>query len=122
MCSHQVQLLDRAGNIQQAEEEWTDHMKNSLLDIQLQNWNQPAFVPQLTPIGFKVMPVPSFLFNFLLDMLVMDKIKPESCAPSAHINCKEGEEPAKVEIVEVKNSQEVRRVLGEQLRTTGEEW
>ena len=122
MCSHQVELLDRAGNIQKAEEDWSEDRKMTLVDIQQQNWDQPALVPQLTPTGFEVRPVPSYLFHFLINMLVMDKVKPEPCPPSGHHNCQEGEDPAKFEIVDVKDSRAVKKVLGEQLKSVAEEW
>jgi prolyl 4-hydroxylase len=117
-----VHLLDRVGNIQKAEEYWSDKKKISLLQIRQQNWDQPSLVPQFTSAGFEVRSVPPLLYDFLIDMLELDKITTEPCAPSAHINCRNGEEPPKVEIVGMRDSKKVKRVLGEELKKVAEEW
>lgn len=122
MCVQQVFLVDRVGNIQQAEEFWSEEKKLSLLTIRLQNWDQPDYVKNFTTQGFEVRPIPSALYSFLLDMLDKDKMRPEPCAPSAHINCVPGEQPAKVEVVPVKDGKIVKTVLGKELKELAETW
>lgn len=100
----------------------SEEKKLSLLTIQLQNWDQPALVPNFTTQGFEVRAIPSSLFTFLMDMLEMDRVTPEPCAPTAHINCIAGEQPAKVEVVYMKDSRRVKRVLGEELKEIAEDW
>ena len=63
----------------------------SLMDIQLQNYEQPFLAPNHTIRGWEVQTIPPKLMEFLNQQLKEGFWKPEPCAPSGHLNCEKEE-------------------------------
>ena len=123
LCTAQVRLEDRAGQLYTVPDHWSVRRKLQLLDIHLQNWAQPALVPAFTRLGFEKRQVPAELLQLLQSSLQSDLAVREPCAPSGHINCREESElgGAAVEIIPLRDK-EVRRHLGRGLLRAVQEW
>ena len=83
----QVKLEDRAGQTYTVPDHWTAQRKLQLLDIQLQNWDQPHLVPAFTRLGFQKQRLAGDLQSLLVSSLVTERAVAEPCLPSGHINC-----------------------------------
>ena len=91
LCSAQVRLVDRAGETYVVPEDWTAQRKLQLLDIHLQNWDQPLLVPAFTRVGFHKTSLPPGLHSLLLASLQPERAVREPCLPSGHLNCLQAE-------------------------------
>ena len=94
----------------------------SFLDIQLQNWNQPALVIPFTSRGFQVRKLPENLYQYLLSIVNMTSVSPEICLESGHINCNQMDSQPKVEILPLNHTLMIDSEVGEYLKQTAEHW
>ena len=114
----QVRLEDRAGGTYTVPDHWTSQRKLQLLDIHLQNWDQPRLVPAFTGLGFRKERLAESLHGLLVSSLQTERALAEPCLPSGHINCLE----AVVDVIPLSREREVKEALGQGLRELAEDW
>ena len=111
-----MKLEDRAGQTYTVPDHWTAQRKLQLLDIHLQNWDQPRLVPAFTRLGFQKQRLAVSLHRLLVASLQTERALAEPCLPSGHINCLE----AVVDVIPLSREREVKEALGQGLREVAE--
>ena len=66
---------------------WDKDMRKSLLDLTNFIVTQSAALTNYTEIGYLKMPIPSKLYQQILDQRQIQKLKWEDCRPSPFTNC-----------------------------------